>query len=151
MWVTCATCGRRHFGPYGAAGLVLRDGAGRLLLTHRSELVHYPGTWSFPGGALADGETPVDAALREVGEELGLPVDAVLLGTTLTGLDHDTWRYTYVLGEMHPQWTDPRLELNWEADAVAWVAPDGMAELALHPDLRADLPALLAALAQPAR
>jgi 8-oxo-dGTP pyrophosphatase MutT (NUDIX family) len=116
-------------------------------MTHRSELVHFPDTWSFPGGALAEGETTVEAALREADEEIGLPSEAVEVGTTLTGLDHGVWRYTYVLADLRPQWTDLTLHLNWETDSVAWVAPADMADLPLHPDLRADLPALHAALA----
>jgi len=150
MWVTCPVCGRRHYGPYGAAGLVLSNQSGRLLMTYRSELVHYPSTWSFPGGALALGETVIDAALREVQEELGLPAEAIDVGGTMVGLDHGVWRYTYVFAELRPQWTEPRMEVNWEADTVAWVPLEGMAELALHPDLRVDLPALFAVLGEPA-
>lgn len=144
MWVTCR-CGRRHFGPYGAAGLVLRDAAGRLLMTHRSEFVHFPGTWAFPGGALERGETPIGAALREAAEELGVPRDAVRVYSTVTGTDHRVWRYTYVLADLAPE-VELRLDPNWETEAVSWVAPADMADLALHPDLRGDLPALRAAL-----
>lgn len=146
MWVTCS-CGRRHYGPYGAAGLVIRDGAGRLLMTHRSALVHFGGTWSFPGGAIEWRETPVVAALREVDEELGLPAAAVSVVTSVVGTSHTVWSYTYVIADLLPQWTDPRLDLNWETEAVAWVAPADMPSLALHPDLRTDLPLLHAALA----
>lgn len=40
------------------------------------------GLWSFPGGRLEQGETAADAAIREVGEETGLVLDAVVpLGT----------------------------------------------------------------------
>jgi 8-oxo-dGTP diphosphatase len=145
MWVQCR-CGRQHYGPYGSAGLVLRDAAGFVLLTHRSELVHFGGTWSFPGGALEFGETPAQAALREIDEELGVPIDAVEIGPVVPGMDHEDWRYTYVLGTLRPRWTDVPLRLNWEAIAVSWVTPADMAALALHPDLRTDLPALLAAI-----
>jgi 8-oxo-dGTP pyrophosphatase MutT (NUDIX family) len=154
MWVRCP-CGRRHWGTYGAAGIVLRDGAGRLLMTHRSWFVHFPSTWAFPGGALERNETPVDAALRELDEEIGVPADAVTVVTTLTGTDHEIWRYTYVIANLLPQWTRlgqmsgsqaPRMRLNFETQAVSWVSPADMAALRLHPDLATDLPALHAAL-----
>ena len=145
MWVTCV-CGRRHFGSYGAAGLVVRDATGRVLMAHRSEFVHFGGTWSFPGGAIEWRETPEVAALREVSEELGLPPSAFSVVTTVVGTNHDVWSYTYVLADLLPQFVDARLRLNWENEAVAWVAPADMAALALHPDLRFDLPVLHAAL-----
>ena len=44
-----------------------------LLLTRRSEsLRHHPGQWAFPGGRLEAGETLVEAALREMSEEVGV-------------------------------------------------------------------------------
>ena len=145
MWVTCL-CGRRHYGSYGAAGLVVRDAAGRLLMAHRSELVHFGGTWAFPGGALEWRETPEAGALRELGEEIGLPATAVSVVTSVEGTNHDVWSYTYVIADLRPEWTGA-LDLNWETAAVAWVAPADLADLVLHPDLRTDLPVLHAALA----
>lgn len=44
-------------------------------------LRHHPGQISLPGGAIEPGETPVEAALREAREEIGLPpAAAVVLG-----------------------------------------------------------------------
>lgn len=52
-----------------------------ILLTKRaSTLRAHGGQWALPGGRLDEGETAVAAALRELHEELGLPLgsDAVL-------------------------------------------------------------------------
>ena len=43
-----------------------------LLLEVRSQLVKQPGEICFPGGRVEDGETPVETAVRETCEELGL-------------------------------------------------------------------------------
>jgi 8-oxo-dGTP diphosphatase len=56
-----------------AAGAVVRDAADRLLLVQRG---HDPeaGRWTLPGGRVEPGETPAQAAAREVAEETGLVV-----------------------------------------------------------------------------
>lgn len=49
-----------------AAGGVVSNGGGRYLLIHRR------GKWDFPKGKIEYGETPPEAALREVEEETGV-------------------------------------------------------------------------------
>src|SRR4051794_28042498 len=91
-------CGRRHWGPDGAAGLALTDpAASRILLQLRSGQVLNPHTWALPGGALERGESATEAALREAQEEVGLDVASVRPTGTLTGLVHPQWSFTYVL------------------------------------------------------
>ena len=51
--------------------------AGRLLLARRPSGKRHAGLWEFPGGKFLLGETPLDAARRELAEELGVEVDAV--------------------------------------------------------------------------
>jgi 8-oxo-dGTP pyrophosphatase MutT (NUDIX family) len=58
--------------PLGAAALI-RDAEGRVLLIHQS--YQRPPMWLPPGGWVDRGETPRQAACREVWEELGLRVE----------------------------------------------------------------------------
>lgn len=58
--------------PIELAGCVIVDDYGRILLMHRSsgENTH----WELPGGKIENHETPEEAAVRELGEELGVTV-----------------------------------------------------------------------------
>ena len=119
-WLECA-CGRRHWGRFGAAGLLLarRSDSGRaqVLLQHRALWSDQGGTWGLPGGALRAGEDPVVGALREAAEEVGVdPAGVAVRGTHV--MDHGTWRYTTVLGvatgPQHPRRTDAEtLDAAW--------------------------------------
>lgn len=55
-----------------AAAVLLFDEQGRVLLV---DPVYKPG-WEFPGGVVESGESPTAAAVRELREELGIPVAA---------------------------------------------------------------------------
>lgn len=55
---------------YAAAGVLFSDDAGRVMLVEPT----YKETWEIPGGYIETGETPAQAAAREVREELGLDI-----------------------------------------------------------------------------
>jgi 8-oxo-dGTP pyrophosphatase MutT (NUDIX family) len=70
--------------PAAARAAVLvplyRDGGGtvRVVLTKRpDDMPTHPGDVVFPGGYMIDGEDPVQTAIREVGEEVGIPEEAI--------------------------------------------------------------------------
>ena len=73
-FLTCSD-GRTRWGRFGAAGVVfvLRNPsmAPLVMLQKRSAWAHEGGTWSCAGGAIDEGETAYEAALREAGEEVG--------------------------------------------------------------------------------
>jgi ADP-ribose pyrophosphatase YjhB (NUDIX family) len=69
----CERCGFIHFpGPNLVAGCLLVD-AGRVLLLRRGNEPRI-GTWTFPGGYVDLGETPIQAAVRETVEEVAMRV-----------------------------------------------------------------------------
>lgn len=57
-----------------AAAVITRPD-GSFLLGQRGPETYYPGYWEFPGGKVEPGETPRDALVRELDEELGIRVD----------------------------------------------------------------------------
>ncbi len=54
------------------AAAALVDVDGRVLIGQRPEGKALAGLWEFPGGKVEPGETPEDALIRELDEELGI-------------------------------------------------------------------------------
>lgn len=55
---------------YGVVGVSVREG--RLLVIRRSRHVRAPRAYCFPGGGIEPQETPAEALVRELDEELGV-------------------------------------------------------------------------------
>ena len=69
-----ATGGRRPIVLVAACALV--DADRRVLLAQRPAGKAMAGLWEFPGGKVESGETPEQALLRELEEELGVATEA---------------------------------------------------------------------------
>ena len=63
-----------------------RDNSGRILLVRQKD----SGKWSTPGGAIEPGESPEQAAIREVREETGLDISVDGLRTAVGGPEYRT-------------------------------------------------------------
>lgn len=65
------------------ARVILRNSSGDffLLLTHFDPEVQLPPRWITPGGGIDQGETPAEAAIRELREETGITVTKEKLGS----------------------------------------------------------------------
>jgi 8-oxo-dGTP diphosphatase len=105
----------------GAAGALLIDHSGRILLVERVYDAAWP--WGLPGGIIEAGESPLGACLREVREELG--IDPVI--KQLAAIDWVPPRPPKTAGNMYvftgriPPAARVRLDPT-ELSAWAWVA-----------------------------
>ncbi len=125
---------------------VIYDAVGRVLIAQRLPHQHLAGLWEFPGGKLEPGETLAEGLRREIGEELGIRVEA---SAPLLRIEHaypektvllDVWRITRWTGE-------PPGAQGTEGQSLRWVHPDDMRAEEFPP---ADL-AIIAALRLPPR
>jgi len=140
-FVRCSD-GHVRWGRFGAAGVVfvVREADGpRVMLQKRSQMAHEGGTWSCAGGALDQGEMPMEGALREASEEVGaLPGIPRLIGQYLFKPAAD-WAYTTVVVEVDERFGS---SINFETDAVGWFTPDDVDALEVHAGFAAAWPHL---------
>ncbi len=118
-----------------AAAAALVDGDGRVLLTRRPPGKPMAGLWEFPGGKLGKDETPEDALIRELREELGIDTEESCLAPfAFASHAYDTFHLLMPLFVCRV-WrgiATPR-----EGQEARWLRPAKMADLAMPP---ADVP-----------
>ncbi|MFG3054256.1 NUDIX domain-containing protein [Kitasatospora sp. NPDC048239] len=113
---------------YAAAGGVLRDASGRLLIVKAG----YREYWQFPGGTIDLGEGPAECAARELLEETGLVRPAGdLLAISWTHasdeLDHPAEHFLFDFGTV-PDGTPVTVPAG-ELDDYRWVTDQEALEL----------------------
>lgn len=131
-WTHCAL-GHKHWGLFGAAGLLLWHGE-CVLLQHRALWSHYGGTWGLLGGARNSAESAEQAAQREAAEEAGLAADSYEVTGTYVD-DHGGWSYTTVVGQARSAVLPTALTA--ETLEVRWVRAAAVHDLPLHPGFAA--------------
>jgi 8-oxo-dGTP diphosphatase len=108
---------------------LVRDDAGRYLITQRRSGSHLAGLWEFPGGKREPGESLETALRRELTEELS--------ARFAVGDRVETVRWEYPERTVVIHFYRCRLESGTieprESQTMAWVAPERLAELDFPP------------------
>jgi 8-oxo-dGTP pyrophosphatase MutT (NUDIX family) len=115
---------------------------GRILLVKHADT----GLWVAPGGAIEPGETPADAAVREMWEETGLLVDLVRILGVYGGSEFvarysngDSTSYVTTVFEGRTVGGDLRPE-DGETTDIAYFSEDELATLEVRPWVNVVLP-----------
>ena len=95
----------------------------------RSAFTHKGGSWAIPGGAIDEDETPLEAALREFAEEVGMELSDHVVAD-IHEADHGGWSYWTVIVDVPGRFPLP-VGLNWETDDVRWVRRGDIRQLEL--------------------
>ena len=112
-----------------ACALVDRDG--RVLLARRPEGKPMAGLWEFPGGKLATGETPEQALVRELKEELGIETETSCLAPiAFASCDSGGFHLLMPLFVCR-KWTG--IPAAKEGQDLRWVKPQGLLEFDMPP------------------
>ena len=105
-----------------------------LILTKRSsKLRNHPGQWALPGGRIDSGETPEQAALREMDEEIGLKLDPTCI---IGRLDDFITRSGFIMTPI-VVWVGPHRDFSPNEDEV-----DSIHRIPISEFMREDAPML---------
>ncbi|MGH6828094.1 MAG: (deoxy)nucleoside triphosphate pyrophosphohydrolase [Rhizomicrobium sp.] len=122
-----------------AAALI--DPDGRVLIAKRPPGKDMAGLWEFPGGKIEGLETPEQALIRELTEELGILVKPACLAP-FTFASH-SYPHFHLLMPLYLCRRWEGIAAPREHSAIKWMRPrDLIAHPAAHPMPAADLPLL---------
>lgn len=113
------------------AACALIDTDGRILLAQRPEGKSLAGLWEFPGGKVESGETPEDALIRELQEEIGITTKhACLAPLTFASYAYEKFHL------LMPLYICRRYEgiaRSMEGQALKWVRPQDLRNYPMPP------------------
>jgi len=112
-----------------AAALI--DADGRVLLARRPPGRDFAGLWEFPGGKIEAGETPEQALIREIHEELGINTkDSCLAPLSFASHGYEHFHLILLLYVCRRWQGQPR---SCEGAEVKWVRPARLRDYPMPP------------------
>lgn len=123
------------------AACALVDADNRVLLSQRPEGKQLAGLWEFPGGKVETGETPEQAVIRELAEELGIESKiACLAPLTFASHAYDEFHLLMPLFICRRFWGTPTAR---EGQTLKWVRPRDMRSYPMPPADEPLIPVLI--------
>ncbi|MFD1913576.1 8-oxo-dGTP diphosphatase MutT [Halodurantibacterium flavum] len=117
------------------SAVALIDADGRVLLAQRPEGKSMAGLWEFPGGKVEQGETPEQALIRELHEELGIETWSSCLAP-LTFASHAYANFHLLMPVFAcRKWAGT--PVSKEGQALSWVRKERLRDFPMPP---ADVP-----------
>ncbi len=132
--------------PLLVVAAALIDAAGRVLMQRRPPGKAHAGLWEFPGGKVDEGETPDQALIRELDEELGIATRTADLAPCTFATDRQGSRTIILLLFTCRVWRGEPIARA--ADALCWKVPTELRRLPMPP---LDVPLLEHLIAQSRR
>jgi 8-oxo-dGTP diphosphatase len=109
---------------------------GRVLVGRRAR-PPMAGRFSLPGGVVEVGETLIEAAARELFEEVGVEAEIVGFNRHVEPIVREGGRVKahFVIASFVGRWVRGEARISREIDAVAWIEPEACGSLLTTPEL----------------
>ena len=111
--------------------IALINDADEVLLSKRPEKKHLSGFWEFPGGKVEVGETPENALIREIKEELNIDINYKCVAPlSFSEFDYKEFHLLLLLYVCRRWEGEPK---SMENNKLKWVKPNMLREYNMPP------------------
>ncbi len=111
------------------AKVLIRNKEGKVLLLQLNNHPTFGNDMDLPGGTVDEGELDINAAVRELKEEIGLKIPLDKLQSLYAGGEYSQHGTFYSLFTAKSSDVSP-IKLSWEHSAVRWVTKEEAIQLA---------------------
>ena len=112
-----------------------------LVLQRANYMKNFRGMWGVVGGSIENGETPEEAALREVKEETGISKDKIERIKEIGKIRHENGSISYLF----QVWTVevPEVKLSGEHQRYKWISNTNQIKGKWMPDIKEEIDKIL--------
>ena len=111
--------------------IALINDANEVLLSKRPENKHLSGFWEFPGGKVEVGETPENALIREIKEELNIDINYKCVAPlSFSEFDYDEFQLLLLLYICRRWEGKPK---SMENNEIMWIKPNMLRKYKMPP------------------